>query len=199
VQAAFALAGDELRSAHTILDAGCGTGWWLERLADDDRVSATLHGLELLPERAALARRRVPSASIIAGDLRALPFADRAFGAATLFTALSSLARADDVRRAITEARRVLEPGGALLIWEPRLPNPLNRSTLLVSESLVREALDGMVVSSRTTTVFPALARRLGRRTEQLYPALARVRSLRTHRLLCALEPGDPGRPASTV
>jgi len=186
VGAAFALADPELRGARDVLDVGCGSGWWLEQLAGDDRVTASLHGVELLSERGASARARVPGAAVRLGDARALAFPDRSFDAVTLFTVLSSLPNLDAVVEAVREARRVLRPPGALLIWEPRVPNPLNRDTLLIGRGVLERALAGDRVEIRTLTVLPGLARRLGAHTDRFYPALARVPALRSHRLVCA-------------
>ena len=194
VDAVVALAGGALFSAREILDLGCGSGWWLRRLADDDRVTATLRGLELLPERVTAARTRVPEAAIALGDARALPYPDRSLDVVTLFTVLSSLPAWEDAESALREAQRVLRPGGMLLVWEPRLSNPLNRNTVFVEDRRLRHALGSARIEARTTTVFPALARRLGSRTDRLYPWLARVRLLRTHRLVCARVAGPRGR-----
>jgi glycosyltransferase involved in cell wall biosynthesis/ubiquinone/menaquinone biosynthesis C-methylase UbiE len=186
VQAAFGLARQALCEADAILDAGCGTGWWLARLAADDRITARLHGVELLAERVAAARERVPSASIVTGDVLSLPFPEGSFDVVSLFTVLSSLASPDDVDRALRAARRVLAPDGVLLIWEPRVPNPFNRNTVLVSRSVLAGPLAGMEVRATSTTVLPPLARRLGRQTASLYPVLGRIPALRTHRLISA-------------
>lgn len=180
----FDAAGDSIRAATEILDIGCGSGWWLEQLSSD--ASAKLHGLELLPERADAAARRVPQAQIAVGDARELHYEDGHFTVVTLFTVLSSLAGAPDAHTVLREARRVLAPGGVLLIWEPRVANPFNPSTRLIGRSLLRPALAGMEMQTRTTTVFPPLSRRLGRRTQTLYPRLAGIPALRTHRLVCA-------------
>jgi ubiquinone/menaquinone biosynthesis C-methylase UbiE len=178
--------GARLLDAHAVLDAGCGSGWWLERLEHHRPVGAALHGVELLPERAAAARRRAPAAAIVEADVRALPYQDRAFDVVTLFTVLSSMPRPSDAARAIAECRRVLLPGGALLIWEPRLPNPLNRDTIAINGSLLAHALHGTRVQASSITVLPPLARLLGDRTPSWYPRLARMAPLRTHRLVCA-------------
>lgn len=186
VDAVSALAGNRLRAARAILDVGCGSGWWLAGLAAAPEIGATLHGIDMLPDRIGLAQGRVPAAALATGDARELPYEDCRFDVVTLFTVLSSLSGHRDVRLAITEARRVLAPGATLLVWEPRLVNPLNRATVHVSRRLLEDALRGSCLESRTTTVFPPLARRLGSRAGQMYPALARVAPLRTHRLICA-------------
>jgi ubiquinone/menaquinone biosynthesis C-methylase UbiE len=186
VSAVFALAGTELARAGEILDVGCGSGWWLERLAGTASVHGALHGVELLDQRVNAARERVPSATVVAGDARRLPFTDRRFGLVSLFTVLSSLPGRPDVTQALREAARVLAHDGALVVWEPRVPTPGNRSTVFVSRALVRGALASMTCQAYATTLLPPLARRLGRGTERLYPLLVSIPILRTHRLTCA-------------
>jgi SAM-dependent methyltransferase len=158
-----------------VLDAGCGTGWWLRRLRDEGVPAERLHGIELQPERVDAAA--ATGAAVAAGDVRALAYEDGRFGAVFLFTVLSSLAGRDDVVRAVAEARRVLAPGGALVVWEPRVPNPLNRHT-----RLVRPRDLGPGVRRRTLTPLPWLVRRLPRS----FPVAAALPPLRTHRLYVA-------------
>ena len=195
VDAAFELAGNALAPGSSILDVGCGTGWWLERLAIKDgrggvagADARNLTGLELLPDRVAAARRRVPVAEVEIGDARMLPFGAESFDAVTLFTVLSSLATASDAKRALSEARRVLRPGGALLIWEPRIRNPLNPDVQFISRRLLLRGLAGDQIRTRPTTVLPVLSRHLGRHALGLYPRLASSKPLLTHRLICALK-----------
>jgi SAM-dependent methyltransferase len=164
-----------LRGGGDLLDAGCGHGWWLERLIGAGVAPERLHGIDRDVERVVGARRRAPGASVVQGDLRALPYGPGRFGAVFLLTVLSSV---DGPERAVAEAWRVLAPGGLLVVWEPRVPNPLNRATTLVRPAVVARVA-GPPSASRTLTVLPWLARRLG----GAYPRLARVRALRTHRL----------------
>ena len=189
VQSVYATAQDALLGSQRVLDAGCGTGWWLRTLEENPRITAELHGLDLLTARVAAAQEKAPRASISVGDVRSLPFAEGSFGVVSLFTVLSSLAGPADIRQALAEARRVLVPRGALLIWEPRVPNPLNRSTVLVTASLLEQALAGMDIQTARITLLPPLARRLGSATPWAYPRLARVSALCTHRLVCARAP----------
>ena len=87
------------------------------------------------------------------------------------------------VERILREARRVTAPAGAVLIYEPRIPNPLNRATRRIRVGEVSAVLRPPV-ARRTLTLLPPLARRLGSDSDSLYPLLVRVRLLRTHHLL---------------
>jgi ubiquinone/menaquinone biosynthesis C-methylase UbiE len=177
------LAAPEIGGTGAILDVGCGTGWWLRKLVEAEVAPERLHGIDIQPERVAAAREAVPGAEIDVGDARRLPFPDGTFAVVLQLTVLSSLGSHEAIREALGEGMRVLAPGGLLLVYEPRVPNPLNRHTLLLKDS----DLDAVGIGSReelSLTLLPALARRLGSRTQARYERLARLRFLRTHRLI---------------
>jgi ubiquinone/menaquinone biosynthesis C-methylase UbiE len=112
-----------------------------------------------------------------------LPLPGEQFDVVLLFTVLSSIDDAHRVRRVLEEAKRVAAPGGVILIYEPRVRNPMNPAVSRVSRRQIAATLDSPV-RRRTLTLFPAVARRLGRATDSLYPRLSRVAGLRTHQLL---------------
>jgi SAM-dependent methyltransferase len=159
---------------RAFLDAGCGTGWFLERLAAEG--AEDLHGVDLLTERVAAAAARVPSARVERADVGELPYGDGRFAAVFLFTVLSSLPDRASVRAAVAEAWRV---GERVIVWEPRVPTPRNRATRLVRLA-DHEAATGVRPQTHSLTLLPPLARRLGPRA---YARLAAVPALRTHRL----------------
>jgi hypothetical protein len=64
VESVFDLADAALPASGAIVDIGRRTGWWLAEFACDDRVSASLHRVELLPERVLALATRVPEARI---------------------------------------------------------------------------------------------------------------------------------------
>jgi ubiquinone/menaquinone biosynthesis C-methylase UbiE len=163
-----------------VLDIGCGTGWLLEALAREGVEPARLHGVEALAARAEAAALRVPGAQVRTGDARELPYESDRFELVTLVTVLSSMEGAEAVAAALREARRVAAPTGVVLVYEPRLPNPLNRNTRTIGRRELEEAL-GPVRAERALTGLPPLARRLGRAAPRLYPLLARAAP--THRL----------------
>jgi SAM-dependent methyltransferase len=98
-----------------VLDAGCGTGGLLATLRAR-RPRLTLVGLEW--SAFAAARASAKSAAMIArGSVNAMPFADASFDAAIAADVLCHAAVDPD--RALGELRRVLRPGGRLVINLP--------------------------------------------------------------------------------
>ena len=100
-----------------ILDAGCGTGGTLAALdaAFDD---LSLVGVNIDPRELAAARRRLRARrggeiELIEGDACAMPLPDGGFD---LVLAVESILLFPSRRRFFGEARRVLRPGGSLLV-----------------------------------------------------------------------------------
>jgi SAM-dependent methyltransferase len=98
-----------------VLDAGCGTGGFLAALKCQ-RPDLALFGLEW--DATATARARVKSGAALArGTMNALPFADDSFDAAVSADVLCHAAV--DPAKALTELKRVLRPGGRLVLNMP--------------------------------------------------------------------------------
>lgn len=98
-----------------VLDAGCGTGGFLKRLARE-RPDLLLVGCDSDILAATRARRKATSA-IAVGSVNALPFPTGAFDAVVSADVLCH----QEVRpeAAIAEMRRVLRPGGMLVVNMP--------------------------------------------------------------------------------
>jgi SAM-dependent methyltransferase len=96
--------------ARRILDAGCGSGGttrWLEQYG-------CVTGMDLMPEAIELAQQRGVK-RLVRGSVEAIPFRSGTFDLVTSFDVLYHLAVGDDLA-AMAELKRVLRPGGVLLV-----------------------------------------------------------------------------------
>ena len=98
-----------------VLDAGCGTGGLLASLAHWPEA-LTAVGLEPSPYGARRSRDK-SGAPVVRGSVNALPFADASFDAAVLADVLCH--GAVEPASALAEMRRVLRPGGRLIVNMP--------------------------------------------------------------------------------
>lgn len=92
----------EPRQGGSLLDVGCGTGWFTRRMARLPGVQVT--GLDINAEWLAYARECDAASDYIEGDALALPFADSSFDDVVSIAALCFTA---DWRRAVGEIVRV--------------------------------------------------------------------------------------------
>lgn len=102
-----------------ILDVGCATGRLLERLAEAG--ARELYGLDLAPRILDVAREKLSklgvSPELLPADAEdSLPWGDDFFDAVTITGVLHHFFRPKD---ALAQVRRVLRPGGRLLIIDP--------------------------------------------------------------------------------
>jgi SAM-dependent methyltransferase len=94
-----------------ILDAGCGSGRNMVELARHGQVT----GIELSPTSLALARERHVGEAV-EGSITELPFPADSFDLAVCLDVIEHLA---DDRSALRELRRVVTPGGVLVVTVP--------------------------------------------------------------------------------
>ncbi|MEI9986667.1 MAG: class I SAM-dependent methyltransferase [Aliidongia sp.] len=103
------------RPARPVLDAGCGTGGFLRKLADAIPEQA-LFGMDIEPVAAELAGQK-SAATICVGSINDLPFAANSMSA--IFSADVLYHRGVDESRALADLHRCLAPGGVLVLNLP--------------------------------------------------------------------------------
>ena len=108
---ARAIAGLRLPPSPRILDAGCGSGRNMVELARQGTVT----GVELSSTSVSLARDR-GAGEVIEGSVLEMPFADDSFDLAVSLDVIEHL---EDDLGALRELRRVVAPGGSLLVTVP--------------------------------------------------------------------------------
>ena len=95
----------------TVLDVGCGGGRTIRKLRA--LTDANVCGVDHSEESVAAARRMNRGADIRLGSVSALPFDDATFD---VVTAIETHFFWPDLPRDMAEVRRVLKPGGTLLV-----------------------------------------------------------------------------------
>lgn len=115
-EAAFAEKALNISPDDRLLDLCCGNGRHLVHLS---KIAPQAAGLDYSADLLRLAHETLGSSSarLIRGDMRALPFADKAFDAITnFFTSFGYFRDAREDRKTAQEIARVLEPGGRFFI-----------------------------------------------------------------------------------
>jgi arsenite methyltransferase len=101
-----------------ILDVGCGPGFAIAELVDQVGEAGSIAGVDRSPQMLAAAARRCagyPNVTLHEADAAALPLDDAAFDRALCVQVLEFV---PDVAAALAELRRVLRPGGRVVVWD---------------------------------------------------------------------------------
>lgn len=97
-----------LATGRRVLEAGCGTGLILERLA---KVADHAVGFDLSPGMVRTARQR--GLNVVLGSVTQIPFADESFDFVCSFKVL---AHVPQIGKALSEIARVTAPGGQMAL-----------------------------------------------------------------------------------
>lgn len=172
-------------STKTVLDVGCGHGQWIADFIKWGARPENLCGVDLLPERIAAARVRLPpSVRLEIGSATALPAASESHDIVILSTVFSSILDAEMRRQIAAEVTRVLRPAGGLVLWyDFFFDNPRNKDVKGVSRKTIQALFPGCVIDLRRTTLAPPIARRLAPRSWLACDLLDSLWMLRTHYL----------------
>lgn len=169
---------------RSLLEVGCGYGSNLLEMLLFGFRPENLVGNELLPDRAAEARRRLPQATLIVeGDARTTDFHGRQFDVVLQSTVFSSIL--DPAVRVQLASRmwELVRPGGAILWYDFAFDNPRNPDVRGIRVAEVRGLFPHGRLSRRSLTLAPPISRRVTRIHPSLYTVLNAIPFLRTHRL----------------
>jgi SAM-dependent methyltransferase len=136
-----------LPAGTPVLDAGCGEGVLVEEFAG----RLAIEGVDA----------HYASAHVQRASLLALPFPDGRFSRALCLDVLEHLAY-EDQPKALAELRRVLAPGGELLVSVPNLAHLQSRVHFLLTGRLIRTASETKHPGDRPLAEYRRLFDRAG-------------------------------------
>ena len=169
-------------AALRLLEVGCGSGGNLLELLRLGFAPQQLSGVDLLPERIAQARARLPAAvALHEGDATRLQIAAGSQDIVFVSTVFSSLLD-DTFQQQLADAMwRWVRPGGGVLWYDFSVNNPRNADVRGVPLRRVRALFPQGRVQAQRVTLAPPIARAVTRLHPALYTLFNAMPLLRTH------------------
>ncbi len=142
-------------SGLRILDIGCGSGALAATL---QAGGADVTGLDPNPAAIEAARSQAPAATFYLAAAEALPFQDEAFDAAIIVNALHHVP-AEDMDRALAEARRVIRTAGVIVVIEPLAEgSSFEAMRLIDDETEIRRLAQQALARAAASQLFKSVA-----------------------------------------
>jgi 2-polyprenyl-3-methyl-5-hydroxy-6-metoxy-1,4-benzoquinol methylase len=141
----------------TILDMGCGMGWFANVLADFGPTT----GIDLSDDAIAQAKSKFPHVTFMAGNVFEMELPERHFD---VVVSQEVIAHVPDQKGYLERAARVLKPGGYLIVTTPNRfvhfrndwpPTPPGHIEQWLSRGALKRLLRPHFRLLRTTTVVP--------------------------------------------
>ncbi len=145
-----------LRAGERVIDVGCGPGSLCAEMA---AAGASVVGVDPSPAMLGLAEQRGSAVELFRGDALSLPVEDADFDAAVSTQVYEYVA---DIDGALAEVRRVLRPGGRLLILDTDWDSIVWHSSDDSRMERVLRAWDEHLAHPRLPRVLPSLLREGG-------------------------------------
>ena len=165
-----------------VQDVGCGHGDWLSQFVKWGADPHRLTGVDLLPDRVALARERcAPGVTVCCASATRLPYAEGSFDVVLQATVMTSILDRGTREVVAAEMARVLRPSGFVLWYDFVIDNPRNPDVRGVPTRELRALFPRWHVTAQRVTLAPPLMRPLARRSLLLAQLLGTVPLLRTH------------------
>ncbi len=146
----------------SILEVGCGTGYWLRQFINWGMQPENIHGVDLVEERISEARRLCPNTvHLTCGSAAKLDYTDNQFDLVLQSTVLTSVLDQDMQAQIASEMLRVVKIGGAIIWYDFHVNNPRNSNVRGVNKKEIRKLFPNCELQLHRVTLAPPIARML--------------------------------------
>jgi ubiquinone/menaquinone biosynthesis C-methylase UbiE len=170
----------EIEGGETVVDLGCGPGTDLGELAAAVGSAGKVIGVDFSEEMVGRAQERtaeLPAVEVRLGDLQDLQFEDGSVDRARTDRVLQHV---EEPVKALEEARRVLRPGGRLVMGEPDWDSlAIDSADLEVSRAYTRHVAEEVVRNGVIGRQLARLAVAAGFEVPTVLPVTSVFRELR--------------------
>jgi 2-polyprenyl-3-methyl-5-hydroxy-6-metoxy-1,4-benzoquinol methylase len=167
-------------SDKQILDIGCGAGGWLRTLQEWGGEPEHLHGIDLLEDRIAQAKKMSPQIDYQAISGWPIPFTEQSMDLVTANTVFSSILDPEARLGLAKEMMRVVR--SKILIYDFRISHPKNPDTIGIRKNEIRRLFPNFKIQMQTLTLAPPIQRKLAPLSPLLaYACEVLLPFLRTH------------------
>ena len=130
------IAAGAICKGEKVLDVGCGTGVLTRELPGCVGATGSVTGFDLSESMLGVARRHCPGVPFHQGSVNTLPFDDASFDVVVSAFMLMFL---ESPAQALSEMRRVLRPGGRLVVsvWQGLDNNPTYAALVKVARDIL--------------------------------------------------------------
>lgn len=168
-----------------VLEIGCGSGTNLIQLIRLGFRPENLTANELLPDRASMARNRLPAAvPVLVGDAATLELTDGCFDVVYQSTVFSSVLDHKLQEKLAARMWSLVKPGGGILWYDFIYDNPWNPDVKGVPLKRIRELFPQGQMTFWRVTLVPPVGRIVTRIHPWLYSFFNLIPLLRSH-ILC--------------
>jgi SAM-dependent methyltransferase len=170
--------------AKTILEIGCGAGYWLREFTKWGAQPENITGIDLLSDRVATARRLCPpGVHVQCASAVWLPFRDEAFDLVFQSTVFTSILDSGMKQQIGSEMLRVLRNDGFILWYDYRVNNPWNSDVRGIRRREIYRLFPDCRIDLKRITLIPPLARVLCRYSYMACYVLEKLPPFCTHYL----------------
>jgi len=113
----------DIKPSFTVLDVGCGTGYLLQKMSEQQEIAG--YGIDIEPNMIDVAKRKCPEMDIQVSPSEKTPFDNDTFD---VMTACMAYHHFSDKEGFIKEAARIIKPDGCLYIADPFFPYPVRKT-----------------------------------------------------------------------